>query len=438
MAYDLKRKQIVSGLVKVENSGFSNLVLSSLLADGGLSPQDKGFISKVFYGTIEKKITLNYILGQFISKPLNKLDTEVLAIMQSALYQIKYMDSVPRHAAINQAVTLCSSFKKTSAKGLVNAVLRKAADFDINTVKFNSELERISVIYSISEEIAAIIIKDYPDSYEDIISSMAQEPLLNININTTKISVEDYKKLLEENNISYSGTGVENCLVINHGGRVTNLPGFEAGYFFVQGITSRYAIYLADIKQGYNVLDLCAAPGGKTFAAGIYLANTGSVKSCDPNPSRLVLIENGAKRLGFGNVTVYENYGQNYRSDFADRDVVICDVPCSGIGIIPKKPDLRYKKMDDLESLYKVQHDILQTAALYTKTNGRIVYSTCTINKAENQKQIEKFLAENINFRLIKPEIEIPGSIISDNMVTFLPSKGNCDGFFIAVLEKVW
>ncbi len=438
MAQDLKRKLIVTGLVKVENSGFSNLVLSSLLADGSLSPQDNAFISKVFYGTTERKLTLNYILGQFIKQPLKKLDKEVLAILQSALYQIKYMDSVPQYAAINQAVNLCSSFKKTSAKGLVNAVLRKAAEFDVNTAKFKNEKERISVLYSISAEIVSIIMADYPDSYEEIIKNLHNTPALHININTTKISAAGYKKLLEENNVDYSETELENMVEIHHSGAVTDLPGFDRGYFYVQGITSRYAISAAGIKQGDNVLDLCAAPGGKTFAAGIYLANTGSIISCDPNPSRLVLIENGARRLGFTNITTRENYGQNYREDFTGKDVIICDVPCSGIGIIPKKPDLRYKSMEELDSLYITQRDILQTASGYLKQGGRIVYSTCTINKKENEGQITQFLAANENFRLVKQDCPVKGSINSDNMVTFLPSEGNCDGFFIAVLEKVW
>ncbi|MBQ3009501.1 MAG: 16S rRNA (cytosine(967)-C(5))-methyltransferase RsmB [Oscillospiraceae bacterium] len=438
MAYDLKRKLIVNGLVKVENSGFSNLVLSSLFNGNNLSAQDKAFISKVFYGTIEKKTTLNYILQIFISKPLKKLDTEVLAIMQSGLYQILYMNSVPRHAAINQAVNLCSSFKKTSAKGLVNAVLRKAADYEIKSAEFASETERISVTYSISEEITAIIMRDYPEDYETIISSMSATPALNININTTKISATDFRLLLDKNGIGYTETPLENCIELSSSGAVTDLPGFDEGYFFVQGITSRYAVSAAGIKSGDNVLDLCAAPGGKTFAAGIYLDNTGSITSCDPNPSRLVLIENGAKRLGFENITTYENYGQNFREDFVGKDIIICDVPCSGIGIIPKKPDLRYKKMDDLEGLCKVQQEILQTASRYVKTGGRIVYSTCTINKAENQQQIKKFLAGNDSFRLVEQDCRIKGSINSDNMVTFLPSESNCDGFFIAVLEKVW
>ncbi|MBR4035568.1 MAG: methyltransferase domain-containing protein, partial [Oscillospiraceae bacterium] len=348
------------------------------------------------------------------------------------------MNSVPSFAAINQAVSLCSSFKKTSAKGLVNAVLRKAADFDINTAKFSSVTEKMSVLYSINEEIVEIVMKDYPDNYEDILKGMLITPSLTININTTKISVNDFMHLLDEKGVSYNTTPLPNCIEITHGGAVTALPGFEEGYFFVQGLTSRYAISMAGIKQGDNVLDLCAAPGGKTFAAAIYLNNTGSITSCDPNPSRLVLIENGAKRLGFSNITTLENLGQNYREDLADKDVIICDVPCSGIGIIPKKPDLRYKKLDDIDRLCALQQDILSTAARYLKTGGRIVYSTCTINKAENQQQITEFLTEHPDFVLVKQDCPVAGAENDNNMVTFLPHTTKCDGFFIAVLEKVW
>ena len=438
MAQDLNRKLVVDGLLKVEKSGFSNLVLPSLLSDSRLSPQDKAFISKLFYGTIERKITLNYILQSFISKPLKKLDKEVLAIMQSGLYQILYMNSVPSFAAINQAVGLCSSFKKTSAKGLVNAVLRKTVDFDISRAKFTSETEKMSILYSINREIVEIVMKDYPDSYEEILKGMSFNPPVTININTTKVSVEDYKTALDNAGVTYTSTPLPNCLEISSGGAVTDLPGFADGHFFVQGITSRYAISTAGIKQGDSVLDLCAAPGGKTFAAAIYLGNTGSIVSCDPNPSRLVLIENGAQRLGFTNITTLENLGQNYREDLADKDVIICDVPCSGIGIIPKKPDLRYKKLDDIGQLCTLQQDILCTAARYIKKNGRIVYSTCTINKAENQNQITEFLAKNENFRLVEQNCPVSGAENDNNMVTFLPHTTKCDGFFVAVLEKIW
>ena len=223
MPQDLQRKTIVEGLLKVEKSGFSNLVLSSMLSDSRLTRQDKDFITTVFYGTLERKITLNAILQNFISKPLNKLDKEIVAIMQSGLYQILYMDSVPRYAAINQAVGLCSSFKKTSAKGLVNAVLRKAEKFDINSLKFKSEADRLSTVYSVSREIVDIILRDYPERREEILKGLFTRPLLTVNINTNKISMSDYEKLLEKNGISYREMPARHSLEIQSGGSVTNL-----------------------------------------------------------------------------------------------------------------------------------------------------------------------------------------------------------------------
>ncbi len=438
MAQDIQRKLVVDGLLKVENSGFSNIVLTSLIDDNRLSPQDKSFVTTVFYGTIERKLTLNFILQQFISKPLSKLDKEVIAIMQSGLYQILYMNSVPDFAAINQAVSLCSTFKKTSAKGLVNAVLRKAAKFDINTAKFKNETQRLSVLYSVSEEIVNLIRRDWPAECETILQSSFKQPGVVININTTKVSTDEYKQILSENGVEYAETPLQNCIEILSKGAVTSLPYFDEGYFFVQGITSRYAARCTGAKVGSHVVDLCAAPGGKSFATGILMENTGSIISCDPNPSRHVLIEKGAQRLGLTNITTLENSGEVYNPALCGRQAIICDVPCSGIGIIPKKPDLRYKKMEDLEQLVQLQHDILATRAKYIEKNGRIVYSTCTINRDENQRQIEKFLSENPDFRLAPQSCPVKTAINYDNMVTFLPTTPLCDGFFVAVLEKVW
>lgn len=185
-------------------------------------------------------------------------------------------------------------------------------------------------------------------------------------------------------------------------------------------------------------MDLCAAPGGKSFARSILLNNTGSVTSCDPNDSRLALINSGADRLNLKNIKTLKNLGQIYREDLAEKDIVICDVPCSGIGIIPKKPDLRYKDMSDTDSLVKLQYEILSTGARYLKKGGRIVYSTCTINKDENERQIDKFISANENFRLVKQNCPVAGAKNIGEKVTFLPGFTEYDGFFVAVLEKVW
>ncbi len=443
MPLDKSRILAVQGLLKVESSGYSNLVLSALINSSNLDEKQKAFTTKIFYGTIEKKITLNYILQKFISKPLTKLDKEVLAIMQTGLYQILYMDAVPSFAAINQAVSLCPYFKKSSAKGLVNAVLRKSEKFDIQNEKFKTENERLSVVYSVSKEIISLINKDYKEKTEDILSSLLKTPDLHININTAKISVLDYISLLEKNNIEYQETEIENCLKIHHSSSITNLVGFQEGYFFVQGFESQYAVFCADIKKENSVLDMCAAPGGKSFAAATYLENTGVILSLDPNQNRLKLIEDGANRLGFTNIKTEKNNGEIYNDTYKNYDIILTDVPCSGIGIIAKKPDLRYKNLENINNLTKLQYEILSCAKEYVSEKGKIIYSTCTINKAENEDIINKFLLENKDFKLCMPKLIPQRSIVENNMVKFIPhfdkeeNKYYTEGFFVAILERI-
>ena len=263
-------------------------------------------------------------------------------------------------------------------------------------------------------------------------------PKFTVKINTTKITAEKYTQLLSEKAVTYNQLPVSGALEIFHRGSVTEIPGFKEGYFYVQGITSQYAVSQAEIQKGWDVLDLCAAPGGKSFAAAIALDNTGSVTSCDPNPPRLKLIEDGAKRLGLTNIHTVQNSGEVYNESFKKYDAIICDVPCSGIGIIPKKPDLRYKSMADVKQLAQLQYEILATASRYLKENGTIVYSTCTINKMENEQIVDKFLKENPDFELKKQNCPVENVINSDEKVTFLSHLTGFDGFFVAVLKKMW
>ena len=434
---DTARKLVVDCILKVETSGFSNLVLLSEIDNHSLSNQDKAFATKLFYGTVERKLTLNYILQKQLSKPIAKMDKEIVAILQSGLYQLLYMQSVPAYAAINQAVGLCPVFKKTSAKGLVNAVLRKCQKFDIDKETFKDKLTELSVKYSVNTDIVKIILRDYPDSAEDILKGMFITPKFTVKINTTKISAQDFKKLIADSGLTYNQMPLDDGIEILHKGSVTDIPGFKEGYFYVQGITSQYAVRAAGIQKDNDVLDLCAAPGGKSFAAAIELGGSGSVTSCDPNVSRLKLIQDGAKRLGLSNITTVQNSGEIYNDKLKKYDVIICDVPCSGIGIIPKKPDLRYKSMTEVDNLAQLQYDILTTASKYLKANGTIVYSTCTINKQENEQVVDRFLKENINFKLEKQHCPVENVINSDEKVTFLSHLTGFDGFFVAVLRKM-
>lgn len=435
---DLVRKSVVDCLLKVDNSGFSNLVLSSFLDSSNFTQKEKAFASNLFYGTIERKITLNYILQKHIKKPIEKIDKEIAAIMQSALYQILYMDAVPSYAAINQAVSLCPVYKKTSAKGLVNAVLRKSEKFDIENEKFKDEITALSVKYSVNSDIVKIIQRDYPDMVCDILQSFFNKPKFTIRINTTKISVSEYLKQLSDKGFEYLKTPLEDVVELLHKGDVKNIYGFNEGYFYVQGVTSSYAVKAAQIKENDTVLDLCAAPGGKSFAAAIDLKGGSSVTSCDPNVSRLKLIQNGAERLGLKNINTVQNLGQVYNESLMKYNIVICDVPCSGIGIIPKKPDLRYKSMQDNKQLADLQYDILSTACKYVKEKGKIVYSTCTINKDENEAVVDRFLKEHTDFALIKQNCPVENIINNNEKITFLSHLTGFDGFFVAVFEKMW
>ncbi|MBQ7816975.1 MAG: hypothetical protein IJ339_06445, partial [Oscillospiraceae bacterium] len=309
---DTARKLVVDCLLKVESSGFSNLVLLSEIDNHSLTNQDKAFATKLFYGTVERKLTINYILQKQLSKPIAKMDKEIVAILQSGLYQLLYMQSVPAYAAINQAVGLCPVFKKTSAKGLANAVLRKCQKFDIDKEIFKDKLTELSVKYSVNTDIVKIILRDYPDSAEDILKGMFITPKFTVKINTTKISAQDFKKLIADSGLTYNQMPLDDGIEILHKGSVTDIPGFKEGYFYVQGITSQYAVRAAGIQKDNDVLDLCAAPGGKSFAAAIELGGSGSVTSCDPNVSRLKLIQDGAKRLGLSNITTVQNSGEIY------------------------------------------------------------------------------------------------------------------------------
>ena len=365
------------------------------------------------------------------------MDKEVKAILQSGLYQILYMENVPDYAAINQAVGLCPVFKKTSAKGLVNAVLRKCIGFDIEKENFKDRTTELSVKYSVDKDIIRIISKDYPEMTEDILKGMFITPKFTVKINTVKISAQNFRQLLTENRITYNDMPLEDAVEIIHKGSIAEIQGFKEGYFYVQGITSQYAIKAAGIKENDKVLDLCAAPGGKSFAAAIALNNTGSVTSCDPNPPRLKLITDGAQRLGLTNIHTEVNRGEVFNEKLEKYNVIICDVPCSGIGIIPKKPDLRYKSMQEVESLAQLQYNILSTATKYLADNGTIVYSTCTINKMENEQVINKFLKENSNFKLEKQYCPVENVINDDGKITFLSHLTGFDGFFVAVLRKI-
>ena len=431
------RKAVVSGLIKVEKNGWSNLLVNSVLQEVGFDTQSRSFAVHLFYGTLERRYTIDALIDHFAKKGINKLDIEIKNILRSALYQVFYMDSVPTSAAINEAVSLCRVFKKSSATGFVNAVLRKAIEHGLIT-EFASEEERLHIQYSVSMPIVKILLLQYKEQAEEILNTFFTTPKVVIRVNTLKTTKDELANYFKKLQIETEESKIENGLVLYYKGDFTSLKPFQEGLFHVQGEASQWCIETANIKPKSTVIDLCTAPGGKSATIAQYMENTGVLICADKSEARLKLAQNLLSRLGISNVNFITNDGSVHTEAIEPADTVICDVPCSGFGIIAKKPDIRFKELIDIEDLYETQRNILQTASRYVKEKGSLVYSTCTINKKENEEQIEHFLAKNENYEIIAPKTVIVGAEITEFGTVLLPNRTQTDGFFVAVMKRMW
>lgn len=432
---DYPRRTAVLALLKQEQNGYSNLVLSAALEKQKLEPRDKAFVSALFYGVTERLLTLDWCLQQCLNKPLSKLDAEVRAVLRSGLYQARYMQ-VPAAAAVNESVALCRALKKSSAAGLVNAVLRRALAIRPEQGCFQNEAERLSVVYSVAQPIVELLQKEYPAQCETILQSFFETPRVFLRCNTLKCTVPQLCEALADEGAAAQPGALPGAVQAAFSGSPAVTRAFEQGLYHVQGQASQLAALSLDAQPGQTVLDLCAAPGGKTLTLAQQMGNTGKLYSCDAALNRLSLIRQALDRCGVTNAVLLQNDAAVYRPEFAGADRVLCDVPCSGLGIIAKKPDIRYKDLQGAEQLHALQLKILTTAARYIKKGGRLVYSTCTIDPRENQQVVRAFLADHPDFGLMPAFQTPPGALCQDHMLTLLPGICGSDGFFIAVLQR--
>lgn len=424
-------------LVRQEKDGYSNLVLASSLQNYEASPRDKAFVSALFYGTLEKIFTIDAILAQHLTKPLLRLDAEVRAILRMGLYQAKYMQSVPLSAAINESVKLAKQMKKTSAAGFINAVLRKAVNFDIYSLKFADTEERISILCNVSKPIAKIFINVFGNDAEDELNHYLDTDLTPVRVNVCLNDTLSMQNTLQEENWQISSGEIPNSLYIKAVGNITDVILFKNGFFHVQGIASQLACSALSPKKGEKVLDLCAAPGGKSVTLAQYMENEGQLICADAAENRLSLIEDALKRCKITCASVVHQDASEFNEAFALADKVLCDVPCSGLGIIAKKPDIRIKNLENIDQLVILQKNILNNAAKYVKKGGRLVYSTCTINCDENEEVVNSFLSMNKDFKAVDfNKYNIP-HINKGKFALFTPKISKTDGFFVATLERL-
>lgn len=428
------REVALAALVRCEKSGYSNLVLADELKKSGLVGRDRAFAARLVYGTVERKLTLRARLAPFLQRPLDQMPAELRCILYSGLYQALYMDSVPVSAAVNESVALSKKSGQGKAAGFVNAVLRRAAEGG-QTPAFQDETERLSVTYSVGRPVAGLLRKRYPERAEEICAASFRPPALVVRVNTLKTTDDELIKKLADEQVFAKGAGLAHALILEGAKDVTALACFQEGLFHVQGLASQLAAAALAVQKSDRVLDVCAAPGGKTATLAQSLGEKGSLTACELHQNRLPLIKTLLARIGAQNTAVCQKDAAVWDEALGLFDKVLCDVPCSGLGTLAKKPDIRYKDLDGLPTLIETQKNILNTAARYLAAGGVLVYSTCTINPQENERVTDEFLTRHPDWEADLPDYSAFGGQTAGSGVLFLPTAG-MDGFFIARLRK--
>ncbi len=431
------RFTVLELLNKMNNGAYSNLVLDSMLKATDFSERDKSFISRLFYGILERKLTLEYIISMYSGKPLHKLDSVIINILKIGLYQLKYMDSVPDNAAVNETVNLTKYARKSSASGFVNAILRRFIRDEKNISYPKDKIQRLSIKYSCNPELVKKLCSEYSfELAENLLSASVEPHKTFIRVNTLKISAKNLIDKFSECGISAEETELlNNCLVVNKISNLENCQLFLDGYFHIQDFSSQLCCATLNPQPGETVIDLCAAPGGKTFTIAELMNNQGHIIAADLHEKRVNLIRKTAEGLGIEIIKTIQNDAKKFNEKFPLADKILCDVPCSGFGVIRSKPELKYVDLDTVKKLPEIQYEILSMSSKYLKKGGELVYSTCTINRSENDYVIDKFLSEHKNFEPVEVMQEYDD--FNGHKATIFPKHFGCEGFFISKIRKV-
>lgn len=425
------------------NNAYSNIEINRAIKASQLERRDAALASAIFYGVLERKLTLDKIIRQYSSIPLRKIEDKVLVLLEQALYQILYLDKIPDSAAVNEAVKLCKSLRLSKSSGFINGVLRSflRADKAYKTPDINkSREESLSFTYSCPIEIIRILDESYGEQYtEDILKSFFGRPPVTAAVNTLKTTPDELiEKLSQQGVKAERSTLAKNSVELFDTGSIEELDTFKQGLFYIQDEASQLAIELLNPQSGETVIDVCSAPGGKSFKSALMMKNNGKIYSYDLHPHKIELISKTAGRLGIDIITASVRDALSY-GETALADKVICDVPCSGLGVIRRKPEIRYKNTDEFLGLPELQYKILIKSSQLVKKDGVLLYSTCTLNKAENNDIADKFLSENKKFKPLA--LKLPEHIKraipeKDNCLTLSPSVHNTDGFFVSAFVR--
>lgn len=398
----------------IDGGAFNNIALSGLYNKYSLSAEDKSLCGIIVKGVLERKLTLDFFISKLSVFPIDELDKRVLNLLRMSIYQIFYLDRVPDFAVCNESVNIASELGKKK-KGFVNGVLRNACRRKKELFESLENAPRF-VRYSLDEKLYSLLSEQYGDAAEQIAERYFEKGASSIRVNPLKTTAAELSRKLSEMGVGCETLSERTVVVTDNFSKVLEL--LEDGEFYVQGLSSQRAVEVLEAKRGDFVVDVCACPGGKTVGAAMDMQNEGEIHSFDIHENKLPLIEKNAATLGITIVKTEKHNSKKINEKYIEKaDKVICDVPCSGIGSIGKRPEIRYKSIDDINGLVETQKSILSSSVRYLKKDGALVYSVCSINKNEGEYLVREFLTENEDFCLVYEE-------------TVLPSKG-CDGFYI-------
>ena len=422
------------------NGAWADAALKAQISRDGLSGPDAALCSRIVYGVMQNQMLLDFYIGAYCSQKPDRLQPPLLEILRIGAYQILFLDKIPDSAAVNTSVELAKLSKRGQASGLVNAVLRKLSQNkkSLPPIPDRDEVQRLSIQYSHPKWLTKRMVNLLGrEEAEQFLASNNRIAPLTIQVNPLKTTTESLAEELRQSAVEVRHHGwVPDCLELSGTGDLTALPAFQEGKFLVQDPAARLVSLIADIRPGQKVLDVCAAPGGKSLSAAFAMEGKGSITACDLHENKLKRIQESADRLGVDTISTEAADGRVFRPEWESAfDVVLVDAPCSGLGIIRKKPDTRYKKADDLFTLPVIQSAILDNAARYVRPGGTLIYSTCTILPEENEQVTQAFLTEHPDF--VSEPFELPQPVgKTDGSLTLWPQRHDTDGFYICRMTR--
>jgi 16S rRNA (cytosine967-C5)-methyltransferase len=434
------RKTVQTALLRVHREdGYSNLVWNTALEQASLDSRDAAFATSLFYGVLERQLTLDHVISAYSKTPLKKMDLLVLEALRMGVYQLLFMDAVPDRAAINESVQLVKNSRQNRLSGFVNGILRSVQRGGQTLPKMEglSEAKRLSVTYSMPQDVVDHYINHYGEELtKELLPSFLGGRPLYLRVNTLKTDEQGLLSALQAEGFEGEPTDFPNTVKIISGGNLAATESYQKGLFHVQDPASAYCCRALDVKAGMRVLDVCAAPGGKSFTLAQLMENEGEILACDLYDHKIGLMEQGANRLGLHNITPTLR-DANSSEDIGQFDRILCDLPCSGLGVLARKPEIRYKSVTFLDNFSDLQYGMLCNSLRFLKTGGVLVFSTCTLNPKENEENVARLLKDypQLEPYPVLPQLKrVCGE--ESHYINLFPHIHGTDGFFISAFRK--